>query len=84
MLETSVALQIILPMPKLVCQPNLCSLPEYASFMRVIYLFCGMNECNIDFVGVDIDDTIEIAIVSDDDGDYDVKTWAMTTAYKIC
>jgi len=50
----------------------------------VIYLFCGMNECNIDFVGVDIDDTIEIAIVSDDDGDYDVKTWAMTTAYKIC
>jgi hypothetical protein len=43
-----------------------------------------MNECNMDFVGVDIDDTIEIAIVSDDDGDYDVKTWAMTTAYKIC
>jgi hypothetical protein len=39
-----------------------------------------MNECNMDFVGVYIDDTIEIAIVSDDDGDYNVKTGAMTTA----
>jgi hypothetical protein len=33
-----------------------------------------MNECNVDFVGVDIDDTIEIAIVSDDDEDYNVET----------
>jgi hypothetical protein len=33
-----------------------------------------MNACNMDFVGVDIDDTIEITIVSDDDGDYNVET----------
>ena len=35
MLEASVALQIILPMLKLVCQPNLCSLPEYASLWEL-------------------------------------------------
>jgi hypothetical protein len=81
MLEAGVASQIILPMPKLVRQTNLRSLPEYASlwdksetdFEKLHIDFIDMpthwDKYGMDFVNTNIDETIEIAIVSDDDYD---------------
>jgi hypothetical protein len=101
-LEAGIASQITLPIPKLIRQTNLRSLPEYASLWEKseaefenLYMDFGdiptsLDEYVVDFVGLDIDETIEIAIVSDADGDYD-ETGSMivtkaydTTAYEMC
>jgi hypothetical protein len=87
MLEAGVASQIILPMPKLVRQTNLRSLPEYACLWE--NLGAESENLFVDFVNIDIDNSIEIAIVSDDEGDYDEPRAIMnanhtTTAYEMC